>query len=133
MTLGVRAMLLKEGQVLLVRHTYVAGWYLPGGGVEVGERAHEAVAREANEEAGAVLTHPAELFAIYRNARVDVRDHVALYVCRSFELSGSLKLPNLEILDSRLFPVDALPPDATEATRARLREVLGGEPPSPDW
>ncbi|MEM9842987.1 MAG: NUDIX domain-containing protein, partial [Pseudomonadota bacterium] len=37
MTLGVRAIVENaEGQVLLVRHTYTPGLYLPGGGVERG-------------------------------------------------------------------------------------------------
>ncbi len=38
MTLGVRAACFDEqGRIFLVRHTYVPGWYLPGGGVEHGE------------------------------------------------------------------------------------------------
>ena len=82
MTLGVRAVMLQDGKVVLVRHTYVSGWYLPGGGVEVGESTADALTREIAEEAGAVLTGPAELFGIYRNAHADLRDHVALYVCR---------------------------------------------------
>ena len=133
MTLGVRAMLLKDGQVALVKHTYLPGWYLPGGGVEVGESVSEALAREIREEAGAVLTGPADLFAIYRNAHADPRDHVALFVCRSWERRGTLKLPNREILASELFPLDALPAGTTKATKVRLREVMGGEPPSHDW
>jgi ADP-ribose pyrophosphatase YjhB (NUDIX family) len=133
MTLGVRAMLLKDGQVVLVRHTYVAGWFLPGGGVEVGESVGDALAREIAEEAGAALTGPAELFGIYRNAHADPRDHVALYVCRSWEQRHVLKLPNREIVASRLFPVDSLPPDTSAGTRARLREILEGVARSSDW
>ena len=133
MTLGVRAVLLKEGHVALVKHTYLSGWYLPGGGVESGESFAEALKREIDEEVGAVLTGPADLFAIYRNRHVDPRDHVALFVCRSWEQARSLRLPNREILASELFPVDALPEGTTQATRARLREVLDGRPPSHDW
>jgi len=133
MTLGVRAVLLQDKKVVLVRHTYVSGWYLPGGGVEVGESTADALTREIAEEAGAVLTGPAELFGIYRNAHADLRDHVALYVCRAWERRGKLKLPNREILASELFSFDALPADTSSGTRTRLREVLGGVPPSPDW
>ncbi len=133
MTLGVRAMLLKDGQVVLVRHTYVPGWYFPGGGVEAGESFGEALAREMAEEAGAFLTGPAELFGLYRNAHADVRDHVALFVCRDWEQRGALALPNREIVASELFPLDALPAETNPGTRARLREVMGGEPPSRDW
>ena len=38
MTLGVRALAFDaEGRILLVRHTYIRGWHLPGGGVESGQ------------------------------------------------------------------------------------------------
>ncbi len=133
MTLGVRAILLKDGQVVLVRHSYVPGWYFPGGGVEVGESVGEALAREVGEEVGAVLTDPAELFGIYRNAHADARDHVALFICRAWERRKTLTFPNLEIVACELFPLDALPAETSHGTKARLREVLGGEPPSPDW
>jgi ADP-ribose pyrophosphatase YjhB (NUDIX family) len=130
MTLGVRALLVKDGNVILVRHTYVPGWHLPGGGVEPGESFGDALRREIDEEAGAVLTGAPELFGLYRNRG---RDHVALYVCRDWERHRTLRLPNFEIAASELFPFDRLPEDATAATLARLREVFAGVPPSPDW
>ena len=38
MTLGVRGVVLNgDNSVFLVKHSYVSGWHLPGGGVEVGE------------------------------------------------------------------------------------------------
>lgn len=36
-TLGVRIMLIQNGQVLLLRQTYMPGWFMPGGGVKRGE------------------------------------------------------------------------------------------------
>jgi hypothetical protein len=52
-TLGVRAVAVDgDGRVLLVRHTYLAGWWLPGGGVDKGETTQAAVVRELREEAG---------------------------------------------------------------------------------
>ena len=51
MTLGVRAACFDEaGHIFLVRHTYIPGWHLPGGGVERGETAIEALFKEMREE-----------------------------------------------------------------------------------
>lgn len=133
MTLGVRAMLLKDGGVILVKHSYMPGWYLPGGGVEAGETLAEALAREVAEEAGAALTGPPQLFGLYRNPQADRRDHVGLFICREWEQRFTPKVPNAEIVACELFPLHALPSGITPATEARLREVLGGAPQSADW
>ena len=132
-TLGVRAVLIAEGRVVLVKHSYVPGWYFPGGGVERGEAAREALEREVREEAGLRLTAEPRLFALYRNFRTHPGDHVALFLCPRFEpVPGGVRR-DLEIVACETFPLDALPNDATEATRMRLAEIAEGRPPALDW
>src|SRR6478736_7953687 len=85
MTLGVRAVVLdSENRVFLVRHSYISGLYLPGGGVDYGETMEQAMRRELKEEGDIDLTGDAVLHGIYLNSHVSRRDHVAVYVVRHF-------------------------------------------------
>ena len=126
LTVGVRGLVLDaEGRVFLVKHSYVSGWHLPGGGVETGETLTSALARELREEGNIELTGPPALFAVYFNRRISRRDHVALYVVRSFRQSA-LPQPSREIVAHGFFAPDSLPPDTTLSTRGRIAEVLTG-------
>ncbi len=81
LTLGVRALVFDgEGRVFLVKHSYVAGWHLPGGGVETGETLISALERELREEGNIELTEPPVFHAVYFNRRVSQpRPRRALY------------------------------------------------------
>ncbi|MCX5515605.1 NUDIX domain-containing protein [Kaistia algarum] len=133
MTLGVRgACLDAEGRVFMVRHSYMPGWYLPGGGVERGESAAEALERELEEEGGIVLGAPATLFAVYWN-RKRARDHVVLFVARDFARPRPPAYPNHEIAEVGFFDPLSPPTETSPATRRRLTEILNGTPPDPHW
>lgn len=128
MTLGVRAVIIDgEGRIFLVKHSYVNGWYLPGGGVEPGETVRQALARELREEGNIELTGEPALYGIVFSAHVSRRDHVAVYVVRAFS-QHSAPVPDREIVAHGFFAPDALPPDTTAGTRTRIGEVLGGRP-----
>ncbi|MBX3512981.1 MAG: NUDIX domain-containing protein [Xanthobacteraceae bacterium] len=132
MTLGVRGAVLRDGEVMLVRHGYVPGWHLPGGGVEPGESFEEALAKELMEEANVRVTGTPKLHALFQNMNASARDHVAVYVVREFDYGGPLP-PSFEIKEAKFFPLDALPEETTQATRRRLAEITGGAPPSQQW
>ena len=133
MTLGVRALVIDEqGRIFLVKHSYVSGWHLPGGGVEAGETLEQAVVRELREEANIEITEPPRLHGIFFNDRMSRRDHVALFVVRAFRQLAA-PVPDREIVAHGFFAVDRLPNDTTAGTRARIIEVLGGAPMSARW
>jgi len=134
MTLGVRGLVhdTARNSIFLIRHTYVPGWQLPGGGVEVGETLAEALARELAEEGNIALTAPAALKSMHFNRRSSRRDHVGFYLIEQFSQTTP-KLPDHEIAEAGFFPLDRLPRDTTPATLRRIAEVFGEEPASPYW
>lgn len=132
LTLGVRGLVTDAGgRVLLIEHTYVPGWHMPGGGVERGEPAETALARELLEEAGVVLIERPRLVSIHDHGRTHRHDHVLLYRCGAYELTAPTS--KHEILAMGWFALDDLPAQTTPATRARLQEALQGAPASLFW
>jgi ADP-ribose pyrophosphatase YjhB (NUDIX family) len=132
-TLGARGMVIDgHRRIFLVRHSYIDGWHMPGGGVETGETMLTALARELGEEGNIQLKGQPQLFAIYFNGRISRRDHVALFIVRDF-LQDSPPRPNREIVEHGFFALDALPQDTSRATRARIEEVFRGVTVSELW
>lgn len=133
LTMGVRAMAFDAaGHLFLVRHTYVPGWHLPGGGIEPGETALQSLEREIREEGNLVITRPPRLHGLYFNSAGSNRDHVALYVLEAV-IQTEPKRPDNEIAEAGFFPLNALPEETTPATRRRINEVLATFPHDPVW
>lgn len=131
-TLGARVIVTDEEKgVLLVRHTYVKGWYLPGGGVEKGESFFDAARRELSEECG-LIAHDLRLCHLFYSEREGKRDHIALFLVSAFHQREG-RTADQEVAEHRFFAWDQLPPDISSATRRRLEEFRRGHFSEERW
>lgn len=133
MTLGVRVIVTNsKDEVLLVRHSYVDGWHLPGGGVEVKDTCQQTAIKEVLEETGIQLQGPISLFGIYANRQASKRDHVVVYECNQWIEAHPFKA-NREIIEIGFFALDSLPEGVTASTVTRLDEVFNNLEASQYW
>ena len=120
--LGVRVMLIQDKKVLLVRHVYQHGWFMPGGGMKRKETLEQAARRECYEETG-VEMRKMELFGIFSNFRNWKSDHIALFLSEDFTMTDK---KDSEIAEKQFFPLDNLPKSLSNGHRRRLREYQAG-------
>lgn len=129
-TLGARALIVQNNQVLLVRHTYNAGWYTVGGGIDNKESPQEALIRELYEEVGITTKEPPTLFGVYYNDFRGRDDYVVLYIVKNFEI---VDVKSQEIAEKKWFSLSNLPSDISPATKRRIEEYLGHRVQSDKW
>jgi 8-oxo-dGTP pyrophosphatase MutT (NUDIX family) len=129
--LGVRAFLEdRDGKIVLVRHSYRSGWFLPGGGVRRRETPERAASREAEEEAGLTSSTAPEFFGIYTQPVGIVRNVVVVYRLREVVLDFRRNLEVLELV----WTDPASPPAGTSAgTLRRIAEFTGKAAKSSHW
>ena len=123
--IGVRALIVRDSAVLLIRHrSGKQPWALPGGGVERNERLVEAAWREAREEAG-VPIRVERLLGVYERFGDGISNYIAVFVCIAL---GEPQPPrSLEIAEARFFPLESPPAGTDAGTRRRVAEYLAGE------
>jgi ADP-ribose pyrophosphatase YjhB (NUDIX family) len=126
-TMGVRLLLVQNGQVILVRHTYQTGWQFPGGSLKFGETVAQGAAREAFEEVGVRLLTEPKLLGIYTNRGEGRSDHVITFYADQFVQEQPTD--RWEIAEVRTFPLDALPPGLSAGYRRRIGDYLAGNAP----
>jgi len=111
-TLGVRVILIKNDDLLFVKHTYMFPdrWYFPGGGLKPGESPEQAARREAREEVGADLGE-LRLVGVYPNKEARNSDTIIVFACSTYSLPNEAEKdkPNLEISTRKNFPIHHLP------------------------
>jgi ADP-ribose pyrophosphatase YjhB (NUDIX family) len=134
MTLGVRVVVTDvEGRVLLIEHSYVPGWHLPGGGIERGETAEQAAVRELREEAGIEALGRPRLATVHSNEAHFRGDHVLVFRLDQWREAEGAPAHAYEIVARGFFALDALPEGTTVATRRRIAEAFEGAEPTLHW
>lgn len=130
-TRGVRAILVDvRGKILLVRHKYQEGWFLPGGKVSGREDDQEALRRELQEELGVQTVSRPEKLSEYVNTYEYKKDTIAVFVVREFTQASKR---NFEVEEYQFFDPQNLPDGISPGTRRRIEEWLGQKVIEKQW
>ena len=130
-TRGARAIVLDAADnVLLVRHKYGNGWFLPGGRIRVKESPEIGLRRELSEELGLTGFTMERLLGTYENNQEGKKDTITVFVVRAAERP---KKQHFEIESTEYFALDALPDSTSPGTKRRIREYRGLDQQKPTW
>ncbi|MFF4319203.1 NUDIX hydrolase [Streptomyces sp. NPDC001568] len=142
----VSAVVEQDGCLLMVRERLPAGpeqWVLPGGVVEPGELAHDAMVREVHEETGLTVTGPTGLACVSQHAVTDDPGWEGTWTVITFRAerpTGTLgpRDPDAEVLEAAWVPLDeARARLAAHPSRRRSEPIIacltGTAPPGALW
>ena len=91
---GSRAIIVKDGKILLTHELKSGWWLLPGGGMEAGETPEDCVIREVEEETG-VIVRPVKQFLIMHEYYEEYRYTGYFFVCEETG-KGRMNLTDVE-------------------------------------
>ena len=121
-----RACVIRDGRVLLVRERTDGKWTLPGGWADQNESPAEGIVREVREESG----YDVEVDALYAVRDRDRHEYVPRYPVSVYKLFftasllGGTPRPSTEVSEVEFFDPDDLPP--LSEGRVLVRDVRDG-------
>ena len=107
----VAGILVKDGQILLVRHekNSKSYWLIPGGGVDFGESVEEALVREFQEEVGLHI-QVGKLVLVHDSVPADRhRQNLNLYFTVSTAQTELKVTPDAVLRDAAFHPLEEFP------------------------
>jgi 8-oxo-dGTP pyrophosphatase MutT (NUDIX family) len=120
---GAQAIVVTDGEVLLIKTTYRPHWEFPGGKIEDLEAPESAAIRETKEESRIFIKQIARKLGTYTRKYFFTTITIHVYVAGEWE-ELDLWRPTLEIAERKFFPLDQLPEDISPATKRRIDEYL---------
>lgn len=125
--MGANALILRDGEVLLVRRADTGEWAPVSGIVDPGELPAETAVREALEEAGVVIEVERLLWTVVTDEVVYDNGDRCRYLDHGFRarwVSGEPFVGDEESTDVAWFPVDRLPSPRQERLEAMIRVAV---------
>ena len=121
----VRAAVIREGKILLVRETADGKWSMPGGWADIGDAPAAMVAREAREESGFTVRVD-KLVGVYNGTnqlvpREFYHAYKLVFLC---SITGGEATTSIETLAVDFFAPDHLPPLSETRTNQRILDEV---------
>lgn len=105
---GVKAAVLNNDNILLVRHTYGRkNWTFPGGGISKGEEAEKALIRELKEELSISSVQLLKYAGSFVSQTEYKKDNVSMYVVRLNDVR--FEIDPFEIEEAKWFKISEMP------------------------
>ncbi len=122
--IDIRAVVIKDDKILMIKEKADGKWSLPGGWADVNTSVGESAVRESLEEAGAAVI-PKRIIAIqlankHNNPLLPYTIYKIFVECDLIEISFR---ENTETLGSGFFSPDCLPPLSSDRTTAKQIEM----------
>lgn len=132
-TIEVRALLIENARVLLIKPVGDRQWYLPGGLVKKSESPLRALRRSLRDYCGLSLTKEPELLGLYYDVQTKADNYIATYICHHFDGEAAIQPEDHDLEKVAWFELENLPSTLTAGSHRRIGEFLKAKNTNDKW